>query len=240
MRRSAYLGAATLAVLAASGCESTQSKSARLAAQAQDVQRERGMRIERENADLTVTARDLVTAGGRTAVAVRLRNRSAAPQARVPILLDVRGRGGAGVFSNDVPGLEPSLTHVPLVPGRGEAVWVHDQITPTAAASAVTVRVGPPEARVGGRLPRLVVGGVRLERDAIGTAAVGRVENRSDVVQRKLVLYGVARRGGRVVAAGRAQVARLEPGTRAPFRILFVGDPRGADVEVTAPPSVLR
>ena len=64
--------------------------------------------------------------------------------------------------------------------------------------------------------------------------------NRSDVEQRRLVVACVARRGGRVVAAGRAIVNRLAPGKSASYHVFFIGDPRGARMTVVAPPTVIE
>jgi len=56
------------------------------------------------------------------------------------------------------------------------------------------------------------------------------------------VISCVARRGGRVVAAGRAIVDRLgAKGTKPQlFRIFFIGNPKGAKLTLFAPPTVLR
>jgi hypothetical protein len=55
------------------------------------------------------------------------------------------------------------------------------------------------------------------------------------------VLFVVARRGGRVVAAGRGQIKALKVGARpAPYVSFFIGDPAGADISVEAPPTVLQ
>jgi hypothetical protein len=55
-----------------------------------------------------------------------------------------------------------------------------------------------------------------------------------------LVLYAIARHSGRIVAAGRAIVPRLAAGKSAPFHAYVIGNPDGAQIFVTAPPSVLR
>ena len=65
------------------------------------------------------------------------------------------------------------------------------------------------------------------------------MRNRSEVDQRELVLYGVARKGGEIVAAGRAQVRRVKPGGSASFRMYFIGDPRGAELTISVPPTSL-
>ena len=61
-------------------------------------------------------------------------------------------------------------------------------------------------------------------------AAVGFAANRSKVEQRKLVIFAVARKGGRVVAAGRAQINRVKPRKRTRYTIFFIGNPRGARI----------
>ena len=48
-------------------------------------------------------------------------------------------------------------------------------------------------------------------------------------------MFGVARRAGRIVAAGRAVLPELPAGSRLPFQIFFVGDPHGAQLQVSAP-----
>jgi hypothetical protein len=81
----------------------------------------------------------------------------------------------------------------------------------------------------------------RLEQDPVsGVAAVGFAANRSRVEQRKVVIFAVARKGRRVVAAGRAQINRLKAGQRARFTIFFIGDPRGARISLEAPPTTMN
>jgi hypothetical protein len=72
-----------------------------------------------------------------------------------------------------------------------------------------------------------------------GVSAIGKVTNESSLEQRKLVLYAVAIKQGRPVAAGRAQVNRLKPGKRANYQIFFIGNPSGGHIRITAPPTRL-
>ena len=56
-------------------------------------------------------------------------------------------------------------------------------------------------------------------------------------------MFGVAIRGGKVVAAGRAIVEKLDPApTKKPvrFKIYFIGDPKGAALKLTTAPTVLK
>jgi hypothetical protein len=57
------------------------------------------------------------------------------------------------------------------------------------------------------------------------------------VAQSGLVLFAFARRGGKIVAAGRAIVPELAPGASAHFQASLVGDPHGARLQVSAPPA---
>ena len=55
----------------------------------------------------------------------------------------------------------------------------------------------------------------------------------------RLLLYAVAREGDRVVAAGRGAIEQLKAEPKPlPYNIYFIGDPRGADVTVTAFPTL--
>jgi hypothetical protein len=57
------------------------------------------------------------------------------------------------------------------------------------------------------------------------------------------VISCVARKGDRILAAGRGIVDRLAPaaGAKKPttFTVFFIGDPKGAAVDCAAPPTVL-
>ena len=79
----------------------------------------------------------------------------------------------------------------------------------------------------------------RDRRLRAASPAIGNVANRSAVEQRRLVVFAVARKGDRVVAAGRAIVERLAPGKSAHFTAFLIGDPRGAELSAAAPPTVV-
>lgn len=228
-------------------CESSQDRSARLAASATGGARQKGLSVARVNPDVQVRATSLLhdAAADRTAAVVTLRNTSSRPLQGVPVLITLRGAAGRKVFSNDTPGLSTDLTTVSLLaPGR-ELSWVDDQIVGVQGARTLQARVGTAAraATVGAdALPRMRVSKVRLKRDPVdGLTAEGRVVNTSQITQQRLVVYAVARRGTEVVAAGRAIVPLLKPGPKgAPFTAFFVGDPRRGKLEFTAPPVVLE
>ena len=234
MRRAVAL----LTLLAFAGCTSTQEKARRLKDEGRGAFEARGLRLGRANPDVRVLDTAVLSDRNGSAAVVVLRNRVRREQVRVPVAIDVRGADGKSVFRNDAPGLEPSLVSVSLL-GPGDTVgWVYDQVVATSRPKSLRARVGPSHGKAPAEPPRLRVRGVRLEHEqTTGLSAQGTVTNDSRVDQRDLVLYGVARRGGRIVAAGRAQVRRVKPGGRAAFRMFFIGDPRDAELSISVPPT---
>jgi hypothetical protein len=67
----------------------------------------------------------------------------------------------------------------------------------------------------------------------------GRALNHSDLLQRRMPIFCVARRGDEVVAAGRAILEKLKPDKPTRFTVFFIGDPRGARLTLTPTPTVL-
>ena len=228
----AVLGAGLLA-----GCESTQDKSRRLAAQGGSLGTEKGVTVARRAKDVKVVSTAVVSDQNGTAVVATLRNTSAQTLRDLPISIDVLGAHGRSVFRNDQPGLEPTLAHVPLLRPRETFTWVNDQVTATGPARSVRVIVGRGSAVDAARLPRILVRSGGLQQDPVsGTAAVGFAANQSKADLHKVVVFAVARRGGRVVAAGRGQIPRLKPGKRVRYQAFFIGNAHGAHVAVSAPP----
>jgi hypothetical protein len=230
------------AAAALAGCESTQDKSARLEAQAATLADPgKGLVVGERSRDVLVERAVALQDANGTAVVVELRNRSRRALAGVPVALDLRGRGERELYANDAPGLDASLVRVPLIGARERLSWVNDQVTASERPRKVRARVGADARAVSGDVPRIELRGVRLQRDPVsGVAAVGNVVNRSQVEQRRLIVFAVARRGSRIAAAGRAIVERLRPGKTVRFTAFFIGDPRGARLEVAAPPTATR
>jgi hypothetical protein len=232
------LALAGLVLLGAAGCESTQDKSARLAEQTGAVAKEEGVSVTTSNTNVEVLGTSVITDENGSAVVVRMRNDSSKPQANVPIALDVQDAGGTTVFTNATPGIERSLTHAALIPVRGEAVWVNDQVFATSPPKSATAKVGAAEGNPPPDTADVRVGTVTLTEDPVsGLAATGAVTNSGAKDQRRILLTAIARKGEKVVAAGRGVVPRIRAGKRARFRIFFIGDPKGADLTVTVSPS---
>ena len=227
---------------ALAACQSTQATSAERAKHAKTLLHEKGQRIGRRNARAAVTRTIVVHDANGTAAVVEVRNRGAA-QAKVPIGLAVRDAKGDTVYSNDAPGLEPSLVTIPVLDRGGQTFWVNDQIPPVAGRPKAIAELGVAKGAAPSAPPRIEISHVTFGDDSSGVFVTGVVRNRSKVLQKRLVIACVARRGGRIVAAGRAVVDKLPPAP-APkptkFTVYFIGNPKGAKLSFAAPPTVLQ
>ena len=224
--------------LVATGCESTQDKSAKIAAELGPVAVEKGLHISKQSRDIRVTSTTLLSDANGSAVVVELHNDSERDLAEVPLLIDVLDAKGRSVYRNDIPGIEQALASVPFIPAEGDAIWVHDQILATGKPASVKAKVGAGGVAFSGRPPVVSVTEPKLESDPYtGVAAGGEVVNDSGEDLERLLLYAVARRGGRIVAAGRGAIEPLKDKPKpVPYNIYFIGDPRGADLTVTQLP----
>jgi hypothetical protein len=234
--------AAVMAVLALVGCESSQEQSAKLEraaklAAAHEARVDKGLTITRESTVVKVLSASVVTSSEGAAAVVTVRNDSSQTLASVPIAIDVKNAQGQTLFQNNAAGLELALTTISLVPAHGEATWVDDQLPRSGQPESVAVRLGEAPGLTGS-IPRVEVQSLRPEE--AGAGAAGTVRNRSQVAQRKLVVFVVARRAGRVAAAGRAVLPELAPGASAPFQVFFVGSGAGASLAASAPATTLR
>jgi hypothetical protein len=80
---------------------------------------------------------------------------------------------------------------------------------------------------------------VHASEEGSTTGAAGTVRNDSSVTQQNLVVYVLARRGGQIVAAGRAVLPEVGAGAALPFQAFLQGDPSGARLEASAPATTL-
>lgn len=233
------LVALALAALALTACESNQQRSAKLEKAAAlhkgDAARRRALaqqalRITRPSTKVKVIATAVVSSREGTAAVVTLHNISNTPIRDVPVQITVRDAHGKPIYKNDIAGLAATLLSVALVPAHGVLTWIDDQVQANGKPTSVSAAVGEGTA-VTGTIPALAVTGTRLSE----SQAEGNLVNHSSVDQQELVVDAVARRAGRIVAAGRAVVAQAPASASTPIQIFFVGDPRGATLEVSAP-----
>jgi hypothetical protein len=242
--RRAALGLAALGLASAlTSCQTTAEKSAKLQQQARRhsfALAASALTITRTSSRVKIVGASVLRGAEGAVAVVDLRNTSASALRAVPLAVTVADTRGKTLYQNNGAGLEAGLVSVPSLPAHASFTWVDDQVPASGGPASVHARVGE-AAAIAGSLPRLAVSGVHLVEDpANGPGAAGTVENRSSVGQAGLVMFGVARRGGRVVAAGRAVLPELASGARMPFEIFLVGDPRGAQLEVSAPAGRFR
>lgn len=226
--------------LVATGCQSTQSKSAQIGEELGPVQQEQGLKIGQRSKEVKVVSSTLLTDANGSAVVVELRNVSDRDLADVPILIDVLDAKGKSVYSNDIPGLEPALTSMPFIEAGEEATWVHDQVLASGKPKSVKVTVGADATPFDGEVPEFTVSAPKLEGDPFsGVVAGGKAENESGEKNDRLLLYAVAREGGEVVAAGRGAIENVKAEPKPlPYNVYFIGDPRGGDVEMSSFPTL--
>ncbi len=235
------LAALALVALALTACESNQERSAKIEKVVGRRNEEAARRLALAQRALTITkASTKVKVAGTaivhdsegTAAVVTLRNLSGTALRDVPIEITVRNARGASVYTNAVAGLSPTLASVGLIPAHSVQTWIDDQVQATGVPASVSAKVGE-GTPAAGAVPRLSVVGAHLSE----AQAEGNVVNHSGVAQQELVVYALARRGASIVAAGRAVLASAPAGTSTPFQIFFVGDPSGAQLQVSAPAS---
>jgi hypothetical protein len=239
VRRAAALAVGALALAGSlSGCETTAEKSARLERTAhRERPVEHGLTIAKRSPNVHVLSATLVHGGEGNAAVVTLRNDSGHTLRDVPIAITVKDAGGSTVFQNNAPGLEAALTSLASLPAHGEATWIDDQVQVSSGTPAsVSAIVGEAPA-ASGAVPRIEVEGVHASEEGGGAGAAGTVRNRSNVTQQNLVVYVLARRAGKIVAAGRAVLPEVGVGASLPFQAFFVGSPMGAHLEASAPPT---
>jgi hypothetical protein len=229
---------ALLATVALSACQSTQDRSAQLEREGSKVLLDAsGLEVTKANPDVKVLKTTVIPEGTEGAVVVEVENTSPRNLVDVPVSLKVLDAKGRSIYENDAPGLEQALVAIPYIPANGRTVWVNDQILAAGTPAKAVVKVGVSPNTFSGELPEIEVSAPTLE--AGGTIASGDVVNRSGEDQKRLLIYAVARRGGEVVAAGRAAFEHLKPETKAlHYHVYFLGDTSGAEVEISQFPTL--
>jgi hypothetical protein len=246
---SARLGLLVLSAvpLLLSGClgvETTPEKSAKKAKKAVNgIAGQKGLAIGKRNAAIKVEDATIIQDANGVAAVVRVKN-TGSTQIALPVAITVSDAKGKKLYANDTPGLDPSLTSLPVLGAGQEADWVNNQILVAGKAAKVAAQIGAARGRAGTEsLPKIVLSNIKPGRDEDGTYAKGIVTNESAVAQKRLVVSCVARDGDMVLAAGRAVVDRLAPAAESKkpttFTVFFIGDPQQAELACTAPPTVL-
>jgi hypothetical protein len=221
------------------GCESTQEHSAEEQHQAKhDVLASQSTAVTKQSPSVKVLQSTVIHSSSQTAVVVALRNTSTHTLENASIEVTVRDAHGSVLYQNDASGLEPSLSTVSLLLPGQETIWVDDQVTASGVPASASALVGE-GTQASGSIPQLSISGTHQSAETGAEATLsGGVTNHSQTAQQNLVVYAVARRGVKIVAAGRAVLPEVPAaGTNVPFQIYFVGDPSGAQIQTSAPAS---
>jgi hypothetical protein len=230
-------GALTVALAA---CESTESESAKIEREAVKARESEpgALKLGTANKSVRVSNTTLLSSGGRKAIAVELTSSSSRDQRELPVLVEVTAPGGKIAYTNEA-GVEPALQHISLLRSHESAWWVDDQVLANQTTRSVRVRVGSGKQPSHKAQPRLSATVAHVGGRAGSSSLSGVLVNHSHVAQKKVPVFVVALRAGKVVAAGRAIVATLagHPGASAPFQAMLVGSPAGAKIELTAVPT---
>lgn len=239
---SASVPASLLLVAAAAilaGCQSTQAKSAQIAAELGPVKVEKGLKIKKESEDVEVLGTKLLSDPNGTAVVVEVRNTSDQTLADVPIAINVLDAKGKSVFKNNLPGIEPALASIPLIKPGETIDWVNNQVLPLGDPRQVKAEVGAEARPYPGPIPDVVVSAPHLENDRFsGFNASGTVVNKEDVQQDRVLIFAVATDNGEIVAAGRGAVEKLNPDRTKVYHAYFIGNPEGADLSIDSFPTL--
>jgi hypothetical protein len=231
-----------VAALALSACQTTQELSAQRAKEAKKLVNQKGLTVSRENPNVAVGATSVIQDANGIAAVVELRNTGKVAQAGLPVSIAVTDAKGRALYRNDVAGLEDSLVSMSLLAKGEDAFWVNNQITAAGKPAKVQARVGAAKGKVPAQLPTFAISKVALQSDSGSVFAKGSIVNRSKVAQKRLTIFCVARKGAKVVAAGRGILDALPPAGAKPttFTVFFIGNPKGAKLSFSAPPTVLE
>ena len=230
----------TVAVgLAVSGCQTTQDKSAAIAAKAAKAEAPGAIALGRPDAGVRVRSQTLVRGKDRSAIVVEVQNRGRRTLRGVPIGVTTVAPGQRPL-TNAMEGNDPLLLRVPELAPGAKVAWVNADLPALPAAGTARVKVGRAQSRARRPGPRLrVISVARTGDDGHGGIALaGAVRNLGTRTLHDVPVYIVARRAGKPVAAATGRIAELKPGARAPFEAVLAGDGRSGDLTAVAlPPS---
>jgi hypothetical protein len=229
------LGAATLMLLGAvlSGCATTQDANERASVQADRTLASREpLELRGIDRHVQVVSTSVINGKDDSAIVVVLRNRGDQPVNDLPI--EVGPEGGQPVNTRaNVPYFQ---SHAPAIGPGDDATWVYVSKEPLHS-NAAFARVGEPAnpPTTAGQVSKLDAGGT-----ARGASVQAEVANDIGIPQYDLDVYAVARKGGRYVAAGRANVEHLGVSKTAHLTLPLIGDAKGAQVKVFAPQTLFQ
>jgi len=240
-----FLGFAgcALAALAMSGCDTTQDAAARIKVRSERTLASRKpTRVSKQAKQVAVSDVTLLESGDGTAVAVTLRNRGDEPVNDLPLSVGLRTPDGGREYLNDRKELPYFRTHAPALAAGAVGTWVYTTKERFPDAGSAFAEVGRPAGKpvtVASSVPVLDVGSPKLAGDEPPKVEV-EVSNGVGFVQYDLEVFAWATRRDRIVAAGAAPAGDLEPDETEPVAVRLIGDAKGAELHVSAPPTIYQ
>jgi hypothetical protein len=224
------------------GCTTTQHEAQRV--QLESARQRASLeatRVRGGNATVAPTSVATVSAGGRTAFVVTVRNAGNRWVTDLPISVGYQRADGARAYLNASANLNYFQAHLPAIAAGRSLTWVytvaHHPVPHGARPFAI---VGTKPAAPA----RLTETNVRIELEVADVSGAGSVtvhlDNPSSVPQYQFQVYAYARHGSRYVAAGDLTVAELGPGSKQRVRVPIVGVVASANLHVEAIPTILQ
>lgn len=221
-----------LAVL--TGCESTFDTAAKLRAEQGTIANVEAVEMMQTEGITTETLAIIPSADGLMAAVVVELSSTGPGLLWAPIEVILIDAAGAEVGTNNVPGADPTLIHLPSLAQGRKALYVNDQIaiTGTPVEAKVTVAGKAVEAQL---LAGLAVSNALVVEDvSFGTSWTATITNDTAVRQEQVIVQAILRDGKTITSAGIAIVPGLDPGASADVQGFFIGSNKG-DVEIFAP-----
>jgi hypothetical protein len=231
--------ACVLAVVVLTGCNTTQDKAARLHIRSQRILAGReGVKVRELDKNVDVVKASLVESDGDAAIAVTLKNNGSQPVNDLPVVVGVRTADGKQAYLNESKGAY-FQAHIPALAAGEQTTWVYTGKDAIPAADSVFAKVGvapSPPVATATQVPKLEVSAIDSSSDKVEAT----VSNDTGFPQYDLAVYAWASKGGEYVAAGTASVGDLEAGDSAHVALKLVGNADGADLHVSAPPTIFE
>ncbi|MGA0123073.1 MAG: hypothetical protein ACO3KD_08755 [Gaiellales bacterium] len=238
MRHLLALPLLLVAGLALAGCESSFDKAAKIRAQAGDAAKAESIDVTQATGVTAETLAVLPSADGlMAAVVIRITGKGTGGALLwAPIEVRLLDAAGTEVGTNNVPGADPTLVHVPSLLDGGETLYVNDQIAVTGEPATAEVVVG------GTAVATEVAQGLEIANAAVtedpsfGTTWTATITNQTPVRQEQVIVQALLRDGEEIVGAGIAIIPGLDPGASYDVMGFFTGGQTG-ELEVFAPAS---
>jgi hypothetical protein len=230
---------------ALTGCETTQKAAARVQLRNErDLAARDPIKVGEQSTDVDVVDATVVHGSDGSdgaAVAVTLENTSDHPVNDLPIEVGVKTADGKDEVLNDGRELPYFQAHTPAIAAGARTTWVYISKDDLAGADQAFAKVGAspsdPALAQAATVPDVTAA---ADPVADGDKATAEVSNSSDFTQYGLVVFAWALDGDNVVAAGQADGGDLEPGQSKSVAVSLIGSPKGARVEVAAPPTIFK